>query len=156
MVTLIDKLIGHMRPSSRVYLDLRMAHRMTDRTPVLLAAVVDDDRRVLESLTTLLESAGYSVRPFVSAEALLDSGDLADVDCLITDIDLPGTDGFELMRLAHAARPALPVILITGHPEMANRPPPIGTRRYRLFTKPFDAEELLSAVSDAVQNRSNQ
>jgi DNA-binding NtrC family response regulator len=43
----------------------------------------------------------------------------------------------------------LPVILITGHPEIVDRAAPIGSQAYRLFSKPFDAQELLSAVADA-------
>ena len=124
---------------------------MTDRPRQLILAVVDDDRRVLESLENLLGSAGHTVRTFPSAAALLESAILADIDCLISDIDLPKIDGFELLRLANAARPDLPVILITGHPEMAKRSALGGSRGYRLFRKPFDGEELLTAVSDAVR-----
>jgi DNA-binding NtrC family response regulator len=70
---------------------------------------------------------------------------------LISDIDMPVMDGFELLRVAHAARPELPVILITGHPEMLNRLPAIGPGHYRSFKKPFDGQELLTAVSDALR-----
>jgi FixJ family two-component response regulator len=125
---------------------------MTDHPPGFTIAVVDDDRRILESLKNLLESADYAARSFASVAALLDSDCLAEIDCLISDIDMPVMDGFELLRVAHAARPELPVILITGHPEMLNRLPAIGPGHYRLFTKPFDGQELLTAVSDALQN----
>lgn len=124
---------------------------MTDRPRDFLTAVVDDDQRVLDSLGNLLESAGHTVRTFPSAAALLESAILAKIDCLISDIDLPSIDGFELLRLANAARPELPVILITGHPEIAQRPLR-GCRGYcRLFRKPFDGGELLTAVSEAVR-----
>ena len=125
---------------------------MTAHPPGYTIAVVDDDRRILESLKNLLESADYAVRSFASTAALLESDCLAEVDCLISDIDMPVMDGFELLRVAHAARPELPVILITGHPEMLNRLPAIDPGHYRLFTKPFDGQELLTAVSDALRN----
>jgi FixJ family two-component response regulator len=125
---------------------------MTDHPPGCTIAVVDDDRRILESLKNLLESADYAVRSFASAAALLESDCLADINCLISDIDMPLMDGFELMRVAHAARAELPVILITGYPEMLNRVPVIGLGHCRLFKKPFDGQELLTAVSDAVRN----
>ena len=86
------------------------------------------------------------------AAALLESDCLAEIDCVISDIDMPVMDGFELSRVAHAARPELPVILITGQPEMLNRLPPIGPGHHRLFKKPFDGQELLAAVSDALRN----
>jgi DNA-binding NtrC family response regulator len=59
-------------------------------------------------------------------------------------------DGFELARLVHAARPGLPIILVTGHPDFLNGLLPISAGHYRLFKKPFDGQELLTAVSDAL------
>ena len=129
---------------------LRRSMTSTHRLPGFAIAVVDDDPRILESLGNLLESADYAVRAFASAAALLDSGCLAEIDCLISDIDMPVTDGVELLRLAHAARPGLPVILITGYPDMLSRLPAVGPAHHRLFRKPFDGQELLAAVSDAL------
>ena|ERR1700681_2919699 len=125
---------------------------MTDHPPGLTIAVVDDDQRILESLKNLLESADHGVRLFASAAAMLKSGCLAEIDCLISDIDMPVMDGFELLRVVRAARRELPIILITGHPEMLNRLLPNGPGHYRLFKKPFNGQELLTAVSDALQN----
>ena len=125
---------------------------MTDHPSGFTIAVVDDDQRILESLKNLLESADHAVRLFVSAAALLESGCLAEIDCLISDIDMPVMDGFELLRVAQAARPELPVIFITGHPEMLNRLPATGPGHYRAFKKPFNGQELLTAVSNALRN----
>ena len=125
---------------------------MTDHPPGYIIAVVDDDPGILRSLENLLESADHAARVFASAEALLESGCLAEIDCLISDIDMPVMDGFELLRAVRAARPELPIILITGYPEMLNRLPPIGPGRYRLFKKPFNGQELLAAVGDALRN----
>ena len=122
-----------------------------ERPVVLAIAVVDDDQRILASIGSLLESADYLIHPFASPAELLESGRLAEIDCLISDIDMPAMDGFELLRVVRAARPELPVILITGHPEMLNRLPQVGTGHYRLFKKPFDGQELLTAVSDVLR-----
>lgn len=119
---------------------------MNDRLRVLTVAVVDDDQRILESLKNLLESADHSVRGFASATALLDSGCLSVVDCLISDIGMPGMDGFELLRAVQSLRPELQVILITGHAELLSQMPRSGFSQYRLFRKPFDGEELLAAI----------
>src|SRR5262249_47994365 len=81
------------------------AYAMTELRGSSVVAVVDDDQRILESLENLLESAGHTVRLFASAPALLESGSLAEIDCLISDIDLPRINGFELMRLVHESRP---------------------------------------------------
>jgi FixJ family two-component response regulator len=118
------------------------------RRPVV--AVVDNDVRVLESLENFLESAGYAVRLFSSAEALLDQGGLSEIDCLITDIGIPVIDGFELQRRAKAARPDLPVILITGRDEPGYRQRASAEGCHRMFRKPFDGHALLAAISDAL------
>jgi FixJ family two-component response regulator len=125
---------------------------MTDRASAFVVAVVDDDQSVLQSLEYLLESADYGVRLFPSAAALLESGCLPRIDCLISDIDMPGMDGFELAARIHAARPELRTILITGYPERLKQLPPIGGIYPGLFTKPFQGPELLAAVSDVLQN----
>jgi FixJ family two-component response regulator len=115
-----------------------------------VVAVVDDDPRLLDSLEDLLESAGYLARRFPSAGALLASG-LSDVDVVITDIGMPGIDGFELRDLVKRVRPELPVFLITGRHEMADQSRARGVSGF--FRKPFDAEALLAAVGDALTNR---
>ena len=71
---------------------------MTDHPRRSIVAAVDDDQRILESLELLLESADYDVRLFSSATALLESGGLREIDCLISDIGMPVMDGFELVQ----------------------------------------------------------
>jgi FixJ family two-component response regulator len=125
---------------------------MTERPSGFVVAVVDDDQGILRSLEYLLESAEYSARLFTSGAELLDSGCLPEIDCLISDIDMPGMDGFELLRQVHAARPGLPVILITGYPDTLKRLPPLGGSKARFFTKPFQGPELLAAVTEALRS----
>ncbi len=117
-----------------------------------VVAVVDDDLRVLESLGNLLESAGHTVRLFPSAAALLENCDFDEIDCLISDISMPGVDGSELEGLAHAARPELPVILITGHDDTERARAAIECCQ-GFFRKPFDGRQLLAAVSKALPAR---
>jgi FixJ family two-component response regulator len=124
---------------------------MTELRSRAIIAVVDDDERILDSLRTLLESADYVPVLFASGPALLESGHLPEIDCLISDIDMPMMDGFELLRVVRETRPGLPIILITGYPEMLNRLPPAGPTHYRLFKKPFDGHELLASVSEALR-----
>jgi FixJ family two-component response regulator len=125
---------------------------MTDQPKCYVIGVVDDDRRLLEALEILLESADFAVRSFASAKALLDSGCLAIVDCLISDIDMPVMDGIELLQVVRAERSGLPVVLITGLPDIPDRIPAVGTGDYILFRKPFDGQALLTAISDALQD----
>ena len=116
-----------------------------------VVAVVDDDPRVLESLENLLESAGHAVRLFPSATALLENCAFADIDCLISDISMPDVDGWELERLAHSARPELPVILVTGHDWSEQTM--AAHQGSRVFHKPFNGQELLAAIREALPAR---
>ncbi len=116
-----------------------------------IVAVVDDDNRVLQSLGDLLESDNYTVRLYSSADELLQSkSGVMDLDCLISDIDIPGMNGFELQRAAKAEKPGLPVILITGQDNLAKRAGIGVDRADGLFQKPFNSKDLLAAVAKAV------
>ena len=114
-----------------------------------VVAVVDDDHRTLESLADLLEAAGYDVRLYPSAKMVWERDGVSDIDCLISDIGMPDMDGFELRRLALSERPELPVILITGRPEVRAQYSSI-IEGDRYFEKPFDGEQLLAAVRTAL------
>ena len=114
-----------------------------------VVAVVDDDHRTLESRADLLEAAGYDVRLYTSGKMLWTPGGLSDIDCLISDIGMPEMDGFELRRLALSERPELPVILITGRPELRAQDSS-NIERDRYFEKPFDGRQLLAAIRAAL------
>jgi FixJ family two-component response regulator len=121
--------------------------------PKCVVAIVDDDQRLLESLQDLLESAGHAVRAFPSGQMLLNSDVVAEIDCLVTDIGMPGIDGFELQRLMNQRRPDLPVILITGRHEIAELPQ---AKHDRFFRKPFDGQKLLAAIGGALTGKEKQ
>lgn len=114
-----------------------------------VVAIVDDDRRMLDSLAELLGSAGYAALKFSSARALLER-DLSSVDLLITDIGMAGMDGFELRDLVKKSYPAMPVFMITGRHELADQAQARGIDD--CFRKPFDAQALLAAVQKAIDS----
>jgi FixJ family two-component response regulator len=125
---------------------------MTDHPHRAVIAVVDDDQRILESIGVLLDSADYDARLFSTATALLESRGLAEIDCLISDVAMPLVDGFELARAVHAARPGLPVILVSGRPDLLHRLPLDWPGPYRVFKKPFNGQELLTAVAETLRS----
>ena len=115
----------------------------------LTIATVDDDRRVRESVQSVLESAGYDAPTFESAEAFLESGALARVGCVIADVRLPGMDGPELQRRIRRERHQLPVILITAHDDDDVRQQALRDGAIAFLVKPFDGGDLLDHVARA-------
>jgi FixJ family two-component response regulator len=114
-----------------------------------LVAVVDDDPRILESLQDLLESAGYDVVAHASGGTLL-ANDVTRIDCLITDIGMPGMDGFELRDQVKRLRPGLPVILVSGRRDLTDAEQ-AGQGSAEFFRKPFDGAALLAAIDKALR-----
>jgi FixJ family two-component response regulator len=120
-----------------------------------IVAGVDDDFRVRESLTSLLESAGFSPLLFESAEDFLNSGALAQARCLITDVRMPGMDGLELQRRVRLERPALPVIFITAHNNSDIRRRAFADGAIEFLYKPFDAARLLQTIERELTDTTN-
>ena len=113
--------------------------------------IVDDDPSVLKGLSRLLRSAGWETATYASPEEFVARHDPAAPGCLLLDVAMPGVDGLELQQqLADAGCP-LPIVFITGHADV-----PMSVRAMRagalnLLTKPIDDQELLKAVTEAVE-----
>jgi len=121
-------------------------------TPVRIA-IVDDDCSLLSALDCLLRSHGYGVSAHGSAEAFLASSDLGRVDCIISDINMPGMDGFAFKRRLDAIGDRTPMIMITGrtHPEQDAQVAAAGA--YGPLAKPFQADALLDSIGSALSVR---
>jgi FixJ family two-component response regulator len=115
-----------------------------------VVAVVDDDRRVRQSLESLIESAGFTAQAFARGEDFLQRGHLTETSCLITDIRMPGIDGLELQRRVRLVRPELPIIFITAHYDDKLERRALAEGAVCLIRKPFDAGELLRAAKVAL------
>jgi FixJ family two-component response regulator len=114
-----------------------------------IVAVVDDDERLLKSLESLMISYGYDVRAHVSGESLLASGDVRQIDCLISDVGMPGISGIQLLEQVRIQRPDLPVLLITGRQE--KHLSQLALRHgAQYFEKPLDSTRLIEAVRAAL------
>jgi FixJ family two-component response regulator len=80
-----------------------------------VVTVIEDDDSYRAAVQRLLNSAGFSVESFNSAEAFLNSGRQHDTGCLITDIRMPGMSGLELQSKLNSDRCSIPTIFITAH-----------------------------------------
>ena len=116
---------------------------------------VDDDFRVREAIESLVGSAGYTPLVFSSAEEFLQSGTLAEVTCLITDVRMLGMDGIELQCRARLVRPELPVIFISAHYEDDIQQRALDGGAVDFMHKPFDAQALLGVIDRALNPSAN-
>jgi FixJ family two-component response regulator len=107
---------------------------------------VDDDESVRASLKLLIESSGYDVVTFKSAENFLDSRFRENPCCLILDIRLPGMSGFQLQEHLVKSQTRIPVIFMTAHDRnrMEDEAMRLGAVAY--LRKPFDEQCLLDAI----------
>jgi len=115
--------------------------------PSRVVATVDDDRRVRESVQSILESAGYDAITFESGETFLESGALSRVACVVADVRLPGIDGLELQRRVRRDRPSVPIIFITAHDDDDIRRRALRDGAVAFLVKPFDGGELLEHIA---------
>ena len=123
---------------------------------VPLAAVVDDDISVRESLEGLIRSAGLEVKVFASAEEFLNSVHPRKADCLILDVRLPGMSGIELHRQLMARSFKVPAIFITAHGyDDRTRSQTHSDWTVTCLTKPFSEDELFDAVQLALKWQPN-
>jgi FixJ family two-component response regulator len=76
--------------------------------------IVDDDAEVREATASLIQSLGYEVDTFASAQEFLDSGRVSQSACLITDVQMPGMSGFDLRQQLIADGHRIPIIFMSG------------------------------------------
>jgi FixJ family two-component response regulator len=121
-----------------------------------LVVVIDDDNSVRESSESLIRSAGFAVRVFDSAEQFLNSPDLRKAACLVLDVWMPGMSGPELRRNLLSEGNEVPVIFITAAADEEARARELANGAVAYLTKPFDEEELLSAIDRALKSDSKR
>jgi len=112
----------------------------------LTVVVVDDDESVRRALKRLLQSNGYQVLTFESAEDLLSSGSLVGEVCLVLDIRLPGMSGLELYGSLASSGRKVPVIFMTAHENLQWQKMVDEAGGIPCLRKPFGEHSLLSAI----------
>jgi CheY-like chemotaxis protein len=117
---------------------------------VSLISIVDDDESIRDSIRTLLRSVGYHVRSFESAELFLESGALAQTECLILDVRMPGMDGLELQRRLGTR---IPIIFVAAHDDGTTRKRAALAGAIDFLCKPFNPSALIATVEAALVGR---
>jgi FixJ family two-component response regulator len=115
-----------------------------------VVAVVDDDDGMRRALQRVLETAGFTVETFGSAEALLATGAASRARCIVLDVHLPGMSGFALQTRLESMGTRIPVVFITGLDSASSRRQAAAAASDYLV-KPFLPEALVAAVDRMLQ-----
>ncbi|SMB21797.1 Transcriptional regulatory protein FixJ [Sterolibacterium denitrificans] len=116
--------------------------------------IVDDDAAVRDSLSLLLSLHGYRTTVFADAASLLGALQADWQGCLIIDIRMPGMDGLALQRELQARGCALPIIIITGHGDVASAREAFRAAAVDFLEKPLDEARLLQAIEESFSRQS--
>lgn len=116
-------------------------------------ALIEDDADFREALVERLTLEGLDVRAFASAEAGLKGVEPDFPGVVVTDLRMPHMDGRQLLDRLQADDPALPVILITGHGDVADAVAAMRAGAYDFVAKPFPFERLMDSLRRALEKR---
>lgn len=112
--------------------------------------IIDDDDAVRDSMAILLEANGYAVATYASGGEYLEDRAAGPVGCVVTDIQMPGPDGLELLRQLKAVDPHLPVIVVTGGAEWQLKAQALARGADAFIQKPFAPGAFVAAVRGAL------
>ncbi|MBE7541540.1 MAG: sigma-54 dependent transcriptional regulator [Bryobacteraceae bacterium] len=116
--------------------------------------IVDDDPVVRDSLGKWFESEGFEVEICPGAHHALERMAADRFDLALVDIKMPGVDGIELQARLKEADAEMPVIIMTGYASVETAVKALKNGAYDYITKPFDPDELVHLVSNAISHRS--
>lgn len=115
-----------------------------------LVHIVDDDPAVRDSLSMLLEAADLAPAAYPDAESFLTQAALGAPGCVVADVRMPGMSGLDLLRLLNQRRLDLPLIVISGHADVAMAVEALKEGAADFIEKPFDDETFLRSTRDAL------
>jgi FixJ family two-component response regulator len=116
----------------------------------VMVAVVDDEPAVRKALVRLFRSAGHQARAFATGQEFLGALPTARFDCLVLDLGMAGMSGHEVQLALEAGQVRLPTVIITAHHEPGTRQKSLDAGAYAYLCKPFDDNELLRLVIEAI------
>jgi two-component system response regulator FixJ len=113
--------------------------------------VIDDDEAMRDSLNFLLDSAGFHVTLFESAQNFLDRLAGLEFGCVVSDVRMPGIDGIEMLKRMKAGQSTFPILIMTGHGDV-----PLAVEAMKLgavdfLEKPFEDDRLIGMIEAAIR-----
>jgi FixJ family two-component response regulator len=119
----------------------------------LAIAVIDDDESFRVALVESLSSLGYGCGGHASAEEYLRAADDSSIDCVVSDIHMPGMSGLDLVKSRAARGSTTPVVLITARSDANLEARAAAAGAACLLRKPFEINDLIKCIEDAAQGR---
>jgi FixJ family two-component response regulator len=116
-----------------------------------LISVVDDDESVRESLPDLLREFGFAAQTFSSAEEFLASASVADTNCLVLDVAMPGMSGPDLQQELKTREQSIPIVFITAARDATVRTRLLAQGAVECLFKPFEPTDLVHALNTALR-----
>jgi FixJ family two-component response regulator len=108
--------------------------------------VIDDDESVRDAVTNLLEAVNIRAQAFASTEAFFRTGRPDTGCCLVLDLQLPGTTGLQFQQSLRRVQIEIPIVFITAYGDVPTAMRAVKAGAIEFLTKPFQKEDLLSAV----------
>ncbi|MBN8510175.1 MAG: response regulator [Burkholderiales bacterium] len=120
-------------------------------SPASSVSIVDDDAEVRAALARLVASAGFDASVHAGGDELLQAVAQRRPDCIVLDLQMPGTSGFDVLQALARQQVDVPVVAITGYDSAAARTAALGLGARAYLCKPVDDEALLAAIADAIE-----
>lgn len=114
-------------------------------------SIIDDDDFVREAVERLIRSLGFDAETFASAEDYMNRGSLAETQCLVTDVHMPGMSGIELQHWLIATGRRIPVIFMSGFSEEGVRADAMQNGAVGFLQKPIKVEILIEYLKQALE-----
>jgi len=115
--------------------------------------IVDDDDAVRDSLEAFLSASGYDVRGFASPQEFLAVAGTIGFGCVLVDLQMPGMDGLELKKRLNQRNIDLPVVVVTGHGDVATAVAAMRAGAKDFIEKPFTDEAILAGIRMGLADR---
>jgi two-component system, LuxR family, response regulator FixJ len=113
--------------------------------------VIDDDEAMRDSLNFLLDSSGFEVTVFETAQSFLDAISTLSFGCVVSDVRMPGIDGIELLKRLKTSHSTFPVLVMTGHGDVSLAVEAMKLGAVDFLEKPFEEERLLAMIEMAIR-----
>jgi DNA-binding NtrC family response regulator len=122
---------------------------VNDKKRIML---IDNEEGLCRMMEAILSDSGYAVKAFVRSFEAVEEFRAGEWDLVVSDIKMPGMDGLEVLQRIKAKEPSVPVIMITAYATVEMSIQALRKGAYDMLTKPFEPEELLYRVKNALKH----